>query len=112
MNFSSTNLMRNCGQRFDDLFSDCRENCRNGCNDEQSEFNIDNDQTRGMVITCWVIFGLCALIIIVTLPVTITYGMFDGALGTSLILFYCIVGFFFIISCIANFISCRSLNLW
>lgn len=120
MNFSSmgTNASMNGAyvrEGFSELCSDCFSNCRGACRGcerdrFESDFNIDNREARAMVVTCWAVFGLCFIVLLITLPITITNGAFEGGSRTSLIIFYCVVCFFFLVASIANFISCRSLS--
>jgi hypothetical protein len=92
-----------------EIFTECGECCRSGCNDCSSEFNIDQRQARPLVVTCWIVFCLCAVLLVVTIPIVVTKGFLESN-KVSLVVFYVIVGFFFVVSCIANFISCRGLR--
>lgn len=88
------------GEGVRELFMDGCGRC------ERSERNIDN---RPMVVTCWIVFVICCLIFVITLPFIITQGKITNANRISFWVFYGIVGFFLLVSTLSNMISCYSL---
>lgn len=115
MNYGTVDLL----QGIRDMFRDCRENCRGvcrGCDDSSSgihqiehQFNIDNRQSRPMVITCWLVFGLCISILGISLPIVMVNHVITPSNKLQFGVFYGIAVFFLLISIIANALSCYSM---
>jgi len=95
---------------LESLFRECRTFCRSRRDryHVENDFNIDDQLSHPMVLICWVLFGLCIIIFSISIPISIINGLIYKH-TTSFIVFYSIVGFLFVVSLLANILSCKSL---
>lgn len=103
MNFGTNSNTVDFGDGLRDI---SRETC-NGCTRVSSLFD-DAHGTRPMTVICWVTLAMCLAIIIIALPLSLVNGGVEHD-KTSYIIFYSIIGFFFVVSLIVNIIVCRNM---